>query len=119
MLALVVALGLPAFSACSADTSSSTSPSSSVVPRDVPPCSEVYAEGKKITVGDFGMACLDDAPEAEVKNQLLTPLPVRITCEDKRKLYWNDLAYGYLNDTMTLTPRDERVRSPRTSSRTA
>lgn len=85
------------------------------MPRDVPPCSEVYAEGKKITTADFGVACLDDAPEAEIKNQLLTPLPVRITCENRQKLYWNDLAWGYLDDAMTLTPRDERVKVPETA----
>lgn len=109
-LAALALLSLPLSAACTSDEGSTT-PSSSVPLKGVAPCSELYADGKKITTADFGIACvIDDGTESD--GELVTPLPVRITCEDDRKLYWNDLAWGFLNDVMTLTPSDVADKTP-------
>jgi hypothetical protein len=96
---------LVAGTACSADVGASV-PSSSVAPADIPPCDEVYTEGKEVTRDDFGDACTTTAEE------LIAPRPVRIECEDDRQLLWNDLAWGYLNEGMTLIPEDQVTKLP-------
>lgn len=105
-LVALAALALPAFVACAGETDSTTTASSSVPPRDIPACNEVYAPEKKITRAEFGEACVTE------KGDLITPLPVRIRCEDDRMLYWNDLAWGYLDGPMTMTPEDRDVKIP-------
>jgi hypothetical protein len=110
-MALLAALGLALAAGCTADDSAGGVPSSSVPPKDVAPCSEVYAQDKKITAAEFGVACLIDDGTAN-DGELVTPLPVRITCEDDRKLYWNDLAWGFLNGPMTMTPADQDDKTP-------
>ncbi|HLM64277.1 MAG TPA: hypothetical protein VK306_08265 [Acidimicrobiales bacterium] len=80
--------------------------SNSVPPADIPACSDIYTEGQKVTSGDFGQACL------AASGDLLTPLPIRIDCEDDRNLLWNDLAWGYLDGPMTLTPEDQATKIP-------
>ena len=35
-----------------------------------------------------------------------------ITCENRQKLYWNDLAWGFLNDAMTMTPPEQKDKTP-------
>lgn len=110
-LAALALLSLPLAAACAGGDAGSTTPSSSVPLKGVAPCSQLYAEGKKVTTADFGVACvIDDGTQRD--GELVTPLPVRITCEDDRKLYWNDLAWGFLNDTMTLTPPDQKDKTP-------
>jgi hypothetical protein len=106
ILAALAALTLPAVVGCSGDTTGSNTPGSSVPPKDIPACAEVYAEGKKITLTDFGQACVQD------NGELITPLPVRIRCEDDRRLFWNDLAWGYENDVMQLTPVRKEIKIP-------
>jgi hypothetical protein len=100
----VAALGLVAVG-CGA-SSGSTTPSSSVAPIGIPECVDLYSEGKVITAADFGAACQRDGGE------LLTPLPVRIECEDDRVLLWNDLAWGYLDGPMALTPESQVQKMP-------
>jgi hypothetical protein len=103
----LAALALPAtMVACSGSAGGSTTSSSSVPPEGIPPCTEVYVEGQDVTRELFGEACLDG------EGQLVTPLPVRIECTDSSRLYWNDLAWGYLDGPMTLTPPEEESRVP-------
>lgn len=110
-LAALALLGLPLSAACAGGDAGSTTPSSSVPLKGIAPCSELYADGKKVTTAEFGVACvIDDGTQRD--GELVTPMPVRITCEDDRKLYWNDLAWGYLNDVMTLTPPDVNDKTP-------
>jgi hypothetical protein len=80
--------------------------SSSVPPEDIPPCTEVYTEGKTIKGNEFGQACVTAA------GGLLTPLPIRIDCNDDRRLLWNDLAWGYLNGPMQMTDEEQTVKIP-------
>ena len=87
-------------------SSGTTTPSSSVAPLGIPECTELYSDGKVITNDQFGEACQRNGGE------LLTPLPVRIECEDDRILLWNDLAWGYLDGPMTLTPEAQVQKMP-------
>jgi hypothetical protein len=43
---------------------------------------------------------------------MVTPLPISVECGDDRTLMWNDLAWGYMGETMTLTAEDEVDRVP-------
>jgi hypothetical protein len=99
LLAVATAAG------CSEEAASST-PSSSVAPRDIPTCSEIYPQGKEITRAEFGVACLTDS------GRLVSPRPVRIECEDDRQLLWNQFGWGYLGDPMTVTPEDAVSKIP-------
>lgn len=81
-------------------------PSSSVAPRDIPRCSEVYTEGMEVTRADFGVACTTET------DRLLSPRPIRIECEDDRQLLWNDFGWGFLGEPMTPTPEEEVSKIP-------
>lgn len=90
---------------CSSSTASPGA-SSSVPPNDIPECSDIYVEGKKIETSEFGVACITATGE------LVTPVPAKITCEDESELVWNDLAWGYVGGSMTLIPDDEPTKMP-------
>jgi hypothetical protein len=86
---------------------SSASPiaSSSVPPKDLPQCSDIYKAGAEVTDAKFGLAC--------VKNdQVVSPRPVKLECSDGRQLRYNDLAWGYVSEKMTLTPDDDPSKTP-------
>ena len=95
---LLVAVG------CSGEDSG-TPAASSVAPTDLPTCEEVYAEGAEIVERDFGLACIRG-------EELLSPRPVRLECSDGRILLFNDLAWGYEGETMTVTPEDDPSKMP-------
>jgi hypothetical protein len=102
-----LALALAALATGSGCTTESASPvaSSSIVPEDIPDCSEIYKEGAIVEDRSFGVACVRG-------EQLLTPIPVRIECVDGRQLRYNDLAWGYVSEPMTLTPEDDPSKAP-------
>jgi hypothetical protein len=104
-IAAAVLVAAAASVGCSTD-SGGTVASSSVPPGDIPACADVYTEGQTIKGGDFGQACLS------ASGDLITPLPIRIDCEDDRNLLWNDLAWGYLDGPMTLTPEEQATKIP-------
>jgi hypothetical protein len=102
-----VALALVASVGASACTTESASPvaSSSVVPADIPACDEVYQAGTVIEDATFGVACVRD-------DVLLSPVAVRLECTDGRQFRYNDLAWGYIGEGMTLTPEDDPSKTP-------
>jgi hypothetical protein len=102
--AILAALAIGA-AGCSSDAASST-PSSSVAPQDIPPCSEVYTEGMEVTRAEFGVACVTET------DQLVSPRPIRIECEDDRQLLWNQFGWGFLGEAMTPTPEDAVSKIP-------
>jgi hypothetical protein len=65
------------------------------LPDGLTACSEIYGQNKVVDDKTFGRACSEG-------EDLVVPRPVRLTCTDGRELYWNDYAWGYLNDPMTL-----------------
>src|SRR5690606_16688553 len=95
-IAPAAALALVLVAACSGDTGETPS-ASSVVPNDMPACEEIYVEGKAIDNEDFGLACVKD-------DEIVSPRPVRLECSDGTELLFNDLAWGYFGEGMTLTP---------------
>ena len=97
-LALLVAVG------CGSDGSSTPS-ASSVAPNDMPACEEVYAQGVEIDNENFGLACVKG-------EDLISPRPVRIECTDGRTLLFNDLAWGYFGEGMTITADDDPSKMP-------
>ena len=103
-LAALVVVGAAA-SGCGAGSGAST-PISSVAPIGIPSCADVYGEGRDIVSGEFGAACLQD------NGRMVTPLPISVECGDDRTLVWNDIAWGYMGETMTTTPLDAVDRVP-------
>lgn len=97
-LALVTGAGC---SAGGADTPSA----SSVPPNDMPACSEIYVQGAVISRDNMGKACVQD-------DEIISPRPVRIECTDGSELVFNDLAWGYWGEAMTLTPPDDPSKMP-------
>lgn len=97
--ALVVILGV----GCAGD--GPATPSADNMPaNDLPPCEEIYAEGLDID-NTFGLACVKD-------DVLVSPRPVRLDCTDGRELLYNDLAWGYIGETMTKTADDDPSKMP-------
>ncbi len=45
-------------------------------------------------------------------SELVTPVPVRIECVDGRQLRYNELAWGFVSEPMTLTPEDDPSKAP-------
>lgn len=99
----VVVLAVGA-AACSGDSTSAPS-ASSVPPNDMPSCEEIYTEGAEITNETFGLACV-------LGEELVSPRPVRLECTDGRELLFNDLAWGFFGEGMTLTPIDDPSKMP-------
>jgi hypothetical protein len=100
-LVLVLAAGVAACGADGTDTPSA----SSVPPTDMPACDEIYVADAEITNENFGLACV-------LGDDLVSPRPVRIECTDGRELLFNDLAWGYFGEGMTLTPADDPSKMP-------
>lgn len=101
--------GLGAFLAmallgCGSDAASPIA-SSSVPPRDLPACSEIYKNGAEVTDARFGLACVKD-------DQVVSPRPVKLECSDGRQLRYNDLAWGFVSEKMTVTPDDDPSKTP-------
>jgi hypothetical protein len=83
----------------------STPTASSVAPTDMPACGEIYAEGVAIDNENFGLACVKD-------EDLVSPRPIRLECTDGRTLMFNDLAWGYYGEPMTITADDDPSKMP-------
>lgn len=71
----------------------------------MPACSEVYVEGAVIDNQNFGLACVQG-------ETIVSPWPVRLECSDGNELLFNDLAWGYFGQPMTLTPEDDPSKMP-------
>jgi hypothetical protein len=101
---IVAALVVVLAAGCGGD-SGATPSASSVAPNDMPACEEVYAEGAEVDNENFGLACV-------LGEDLISPRPVRIDCSDGRELLFNDLAWGYFGEPMTITPEDDPSKMP-------
>jgi hypothetical protein len=104
LIAGVVAALALAGVGCSAD-SGGVPAASSVLPKDMPACEDVYVAGEAITNQNFGLACIQD-------NAIVSPRPVRIECTNGEELLFNDLAWGYFGGPMTLTAESDPSKMP-------
>jgi hypothetical protein len=102
---VVLVVALAAAAGCGSGEGVSVA-SSSVPPEDIPACSKIFEEGKKIEDPEFRKSCVTDSGE------LISSWPVELTCQDDRQLRWNDLAWGYVGEPMTLTPEDDPSKMP-------
>lgn len=78
------------------------------LPPDLAACEDQYEDGKLVdysSEGDFAKACQD-------AGELVTPVPTDLSCSDGRRLLFNDYAWGYQNDAMTLFDPEEPVHMP-------
>jgi hypothetical protein len=91
--------------ACGGDGGGGTPSASSVAPIGIQACEEIYVSGAEITNDNFGVACVDGGT-------LVSPRPVRLDCTDGRRLFFNDLAWGFFGEGMTLTRPDDPSKMP-------
>lgn len=100
---LWVALGaaVVVIGGCSRDGSNGEEMSrTAALPDGITPCEEIFVEGQPVNPKTFGDACAQG-------EQLVTPRPIRLTCSDDRVLFWNQFAWGYQNEEMTLITADD------------
>jgi hypothetical protein len=64
-------------------------------PENMRRCDEVFVEGQTIDRGTFTDAC-------RTGDEMAVPRPVQFECEDGRTFVWNDFAWGYVGEPMTL-----------------
>jgi hypothetical protein len=100
----VAALALVLAAGCGGEGAAVPS-ASSVPPNDMPACEDIYKQGAVVDRASFGLACVKD----EV---LISPSPVELECTDGTQLLFNDLAWGYLAEPMTITPDDDPSKMP-------
>ena len=65
-------------------------------------CDEVFAAGKAIDTATFGQVCSQG-------EEMVVARPVRLECGDGRVLTWNDFAWGYEGQEMTLRETGDPV----------
>lgn len=85
------------------------------LPGYVEACEDQYEEGEIIeysTEGTFSKACVHNG-------DLVTPVPVSLDCSDGPDLVYNDFAWGYEGQEMTVFPADEIDRRPDEDERLA
>jgi hypothetical protein len=58
-------------------------------------CDEVFGQGKVIDVATFGEVCTRG-------EEMVVSRPVRLECVDDRVLTWNEFAWGYEGQEMTM-----------------
>jgi hypothetical protein len=78
------------------------------LPDYVKPCADQYENGELIDYGvegDFSKACSDG-------EELVTPVPVVLNCTDGPDLVYNDFAWGYQGEEMTLFEDSDTERRP-------
>ena len=104
MIAGVVAALALAGVGCGADSGADPA-ASSVPPQGFKACEEVYAPGAVVNDDTFGLACVKDGV-------IESPSPVRLECSDGDQLFFNDLAWGYEGEPMTLVDEDDPSKLP-------
>jgi hypothetical protein len=93
-LALVLVAGLATGCAKSGgDVQSATRPP---LPEDMPECADLFSDGKTVERDSFGEACKGEDGELSV------PRPMALQCVDGRVLLWNEYAWGYIDEPMTV-----------------
>ena len=62
-------------------------------------CEEVFGEGKVVDRATFGEVCSEG-------EEMTVSRPVRLDCVDDRVLTWNEFAWGYEGQAMTMLEAD-------------
>jgi hypothetical protein len=95
LCAAVVSVAGCSRSGSDADELSETVP----LPNGISACDEVFGPGKVVDPATFGEACSQG-------EELVVPRPVELHCSDQSVLFWNDFAWGYEGQEMTMLESD-------------
>jgi hypothetical protein len=95
-LGAAVALAIVVLGGCSKGGADVQSATPAPLPEDMPTCSELFVTGKTVERASFGEACRGGGGELSV------PRPVTLECADGRVFLWNDYAWGYVDEPMTI-----------------
>ncbi len=101
-LGLVVALVASCTNRSDDDNSTEAVP----LPKDLPSCAELFADGKTVDTEQFGRACRTETDDLEV------PRYASIECADGSRVLWNEFAWGYDKAPMTLFDPEAAVKIP-------
>lgn len=100
---LWVALGaaVVVIGGCSRDGSNGEEMSRpAALPEGISACNETFVDRKPVDPKTFGDTCAQG-------EAMVTPRPIKLTCSDNRVLFWNEFAWGYQNEPMTLIADDD------------
>jgi hypothetical protein len=92
--------------ACSDPRGESQSSTEIPVPDGLPACDEIFAPGNLIDPATFGDGC------RTADDQLQVPRPAVLDCQDGPALMWNDYAWGFEGQPMTMWPANDRQKVP-------
>lgn len=95
-LGVAAALAAALLGGCSKAGGDEQSATPAPLPEDMPVCSELFAPGKTVERDSFGEACKGD------DGALAVPRPVTLECTDGRVFLWNEYAWGYVDEPMTI-----------------
>jgi hypothetical protein len=101
-----VVLVVAAAAACSSPTTEAETSSEVPLPDGLAACNEIFVDGNPVDPATFGNAC------RTADDRLAVPRPAVLTCQDNRKLLWNDYAWGYEGTPMRLWPADTTNKVP-------
>jgi hypothetical protein len=103
---VAVALAAVLAAGCSKAGNDAPTANRTALPEDMPKCADVFVTGKTVERDTFGQACKGE------NDQLVVPLPVKLSCTDGKVLLWNDFAWGYVDDQMTVFSSTDTQRQP-------
>jgi hypothetical protein len=94
-----VALGAAALlgllTSCSSDDNVGAVVEKVPLPKGIVSCQDTYKSDAVVNPKTFGDACADG-------KDMVVPRPVSLKCSDGKVLYWNQFAWGYENQKMSL-----------------
>ena len=92
-----VALGatVVAFAGCAGNDGVDAVTEKVPLPKGISQCEDIYKANAVVNPKTFGDACAEG-------QEMVVPRPVVLRCANSKVLYWNDFAWGYENERMTL-----------------
>jgi hypothetical protein len=95
-ITLWAAVAAVAVAGCTSSGSGEAALSESVpLPDGISACEDVFGADKVIDPKTFGEACSQGG-------EMIVPRPVKLNCVDEKLMLWNDFAWGYENQPMTM-----------------
>lgn len=70
------------------------------LPKGLARCEDVYKADATINPNTFGDACSQG-------DEMMVPRPMILHCSNKKVFYWNEFAWGYEKEPMTLIGPDD------------
>jgi len=92
---LCAAVVAAAIAGCTSSGSEAELSESVPLPEGISPCEEVFGANKVIDPKTFGEACSQG-------EEMVVPRPVELRCVDQKVMVWNDFAWGFEGQPMTM-----------------